>query len=162
MWFCFFQLAFARSILRTHAVLSRLHFSYLDLLRHFVDESDDDLIFAIKGARMGTKKEGGTEEVPVVSILPCTPEMVRDVLRNSSQEKIESEVRKLTELHKKSTSRLRLHIIERVLKPGQPWELNRQPKVATDFKRLLYDPLLGKTKFFLNLSAKSFLVGELY
>jgi hypothetical protein len=81
-------------------------------------------------------------ELPFVSILQCTPEMVRDVYSQENPECIDPELAKLSALHAKTTSHARLAKIERVLKPGQPWQLDRQPKLR-DFKFLLKSPLQG-------------------
>jgi hypothetical protein len=129
--------------------LKKLHRELLVLTNFFVSsDCSNELLAAIKGSRSRTKKNGNagtllSAEIPFVSILQCTPEMVQDVYKDENPERIEAEIEKLSALHAKTTSHGRLAKVERVLKPGKPWELNRQPKLR-DFKFLLQVPLQGE------------------
>jgi hypothetical protein len=124
-------------------------------------ECVDELIFSIKGCRSRSIKEqlGGAGldgiytagKLPFVTILQVTKEMVEEVYADHPN-KIEGELEKLASLHARcsSDSKQRLERVERFLKPGEPWELDRQAKLK-NFPLLIMNPLKGMSPFFLSL-----------
>jgi hypothetical protein len=134
-----------------YGVLARVHKSLLELVESFTSPDESaELISAIMGWRRRARKSkhelavGDCNQLgrlPFVSILQCTPEMVREVFAEDPA-RAEREVGKLEVLHRKTKSHERLRRVEKVLKPGEPWELDRQAKLV-DFKHLLRNPLRG-------------------
>jgi hypothetical protein len=49
-------------------------------------------------------------------------------------------------MHAVSSTRHRLEKVERVLKPGEAWEVDRQPKIS-EFTNLLFNPLKREFRF---------------
>jgi hypothetical protein len=117
----------------------------------FIQENAlNELIVAIKGCRFRSNNNSNAEdahllqgELPFVSILQVTPEMVKDVYADDASktaDKTDADIEALKRMHAVSSTRHRVENVERILKPGEPWEVDRQPMLS-DFTNLRFEPL---------------------